>query len=85
MEMLKDDKKEIDIDEDDSKNIVALLMYDNLVHTDTKYSYLDDFDFSKDGKIVLRNTNKNEVKSHIELMLEYMLYRIEVPIDLASC
>lgn len=85
MEMLKDNKQELIIDEDDSKNIVALLMYDNLVHEDTRYSYLDDFDFTKEGKILLRNKHKDEVKKNLEIMLDYMMYRIEAPIDLASC
>ena len=85
MEMLKDDKKEIVIDEDDSKDIVALLMYDSLVHESIKYSFLNDFDFTKEGKVVLRNLDKDKVKKNIEFMLEYLYYRIEAPIDLASC
>ena len=85
MEMLKDDKKEITIDEDDSKDIVALLMYDALVNETIKYSFLNDFDFTKEGKIVLKNTDRDKVKKNIEFMLEYLYYRIEAPIDLASC
>ena len=85
MEMLKDDKKEIAIDEDDSKDIVALLMYDSLVHESIKYSFLNDFDFTKEGKVVLRNLDKDKVKKNIEFMLEYLYYRIEAPIDLARC
>lgn len=85
MEMLKDDKKEIVIDEDDSKDIVALLMYDSLVHESIKYSFLNDFDFTKEGKVILRNLDKDKVKKNIEFMLEYLYYRIEAPIDLGNC
>ena len=85
MEMLKDDKKEIIIDEDDSKDIVALLMYDSLINETINYSILNDFDFAKEGKILLRNSDKDKVKKNIEFMLEYLYYRIEAPIDLASC
>ena len=85
MEMLRDDKKEITIDEDDSKDIVALLMYDALVHETINYSILSDFDFTKEGKIVLKNIDKDKVKKNIEFILEYLYYRIEAPIDLASC
>lgn len=85
MEMLKDDKKEISIDEDDSKNLVALLMYDALVSESVHYSFLQDFDFTKDSKIILRNIDKDKVKEHIEFMLEYLYYRIEAPIDLGTC
>ena len=85
MEMLKDNKKEIVIDEDDSKDIVALLMYDALVHETINYSILSDFDFTKEGKIVLKNIDKDKVKKNIEFILEYLYYRIEAPIDLASC
>lgn len=85
MEMLKDDKKEITIGEDDSKDIVALLMYDALVHETINYSILSDFDFTKEGKILLINLDKDKVKKNIEFILEYLYYRIEAPIDLASC
>ena len=85
MEMLRDDKKEIVIEEDDSKDIVALLMYDALVHETINYSILSDFDFTKEGKIVLKNIDKDKVKKNIEFILEYLYYRIEAPIDLASC
>ena len=85
MEMLKDKKSEISIDEDDCKQIVALLMYDNLVNKETSYSYLDDFDFSQDGKIVLRNKDTDKIKKNVEFMLEYLYYRIEAPMDLANC
>lgn len=85
MEMLKDDKQEISIDEDDSKNLVALLMYDALINETVKYSILEDFEFTKEGKIILKNSNKDKVKSNIEFLLEYLYYRIEAPIDLASC
>ena len=85
MEMLKDDKKEISIDEDDSKSLVALLMYDALISETVKYSILEDFDFTKDGKIVIKNQDKEQVKNNIEFMLEYLYYRIEAPLDLASC
>lgn len=85
MEMLKDDKEQIEIDDEDSKNIIALLMYDSLVNESVKYSYLDDFDFLKPGKIILQNKNRDKVKSNLETMLEYLIYRIDNPIDLASC
>jgi hypothetical protein len=85
MEMLKDDKKEIDIDEDDSKNIVALLMYDALISKSVQYSILEDFDFTKEGKVILSNQNKEQVKKNIEFLLNYLYYRIEAPLDLASC
>lgn len=85
MEMLKDDKKETTIDEDDSKNIVALLMYDSLISESVHYSILHDFDFTKEGKVVLINNDKEKVKKNIEFLLEYLYYRIEAPLDLASC
>lgn len=85
MEMLKDDKKEIDIDEEDSRNIVALLMYDSLISKSIKYSILHDFDFTKEGKAILINNDREKVKKNIEFMLEYLYYRIEAPLDLASC
>lgn len=85
MEMIKDNKKEISIDEDDSKNIVALLMYDALVSESVHYSILRDFEFTKEGKVVIINHNTEQVKKNIEFMLEYLYYRIEAPLDLASC
>ena len=85
MEMLKDNKQEADIDEEDSRNIVALLMYDSLVSKSVKYSILHDFDFTTEGKVILINTNKEQVKKNVEFLLEYLYYRIEAPIDLASC
>lgn len=85
MEMLKDDKKEISIDEEDSKSLVALLMYDALICESVKYSILEDFDFTKDGKIIIKNQDKDKVKKNVEFMLEYLYYRIEAPLDLASC
>lgn len=85
MEMLKDNKSEIIIDEEDSHNIVALLMYDAMINETIDYSILDDFDFAKDGKIILKNDNKDKVREHIEFLLNYMYYRIEVPIDIAVC
>lgn len=85
MEMLKEDKKEINIEEDESKELVGLLMYDALVNEKVNYSFLNDFDFTKEGKILLKNSDKDKVKKNIEFMLEYLYYRIEAPLDLASC
>lgn len=85
MEMLKDEKAEIEIDEDDSKSIVALLMYDAMVRSEAKYSYLDDFDFKEAGKISLKHKDTERVKKNIEFMMEYLIYREEHPVDLTSC
>ena len=85
MEMLKDDKKEITIEEDDSKNLVGLLMYDALISESVHYSILEDFDFTKDGKIIIKNQDKDKVKKNIEFLLEYLYYRIEAPLDLGNC
>ena len=84
-ELLESDKNNINIDEDNSKHIVALLMYDQLVNEVTGYSYIDDFDFTKSGVISLINKNKDKVKDNLDFMLNYMNYRIENPIDLADC
>ena len=86
MELLKDNKTEITIEsEEDSQNIVALLMYDALVNETTDYSILDDFNFAKEGKIILINKDRDKVRENIEFLLKYMYYRIEVPIDIAVC
>lgn len=84
-ELLKSDKNKIDISDDNSKHIVALLMYDQLVNEVTGYSYIDDFDFTKSGVISLTNNNKDKVKDNLDFMLNYMNYRIKNPIDLAEC
>lgn len=83
--LLEKDSKELLLEDNDVKNIISLLMYDAAVKENIKYSYLDDFDFSKEGKILLKNTNKQKVKSNLEFMKKYLEYRIEAPIDLASC
>ena len=83
--MVDNDIKELELTENTSKEIVALLMYDMLVKKDSFYSYLDDFNFTKEGKIILKNTNKEQVKKNLEFMQKYLMYRIEYPIDLASC
>lgn len=83
--LIEKDNNEIELDENNVKNIVALLMYDAAVKENINYSYFDDFDFTKEGKVVLKNTDKDKVKSNLEFMKKYLEYRIEVPIDLASC
>ena len=44
-----------------------------------------DFDFLKPGKVILQNKDKEKVKSHLEVMLEYLMYHIDNPIDLGRC
>ena len=83
--LIEKDNNEIDLDESSVKNIVALLMYDAVVKEHVDYSYFNDFDFTKEGKIILKNNDKNKVKSNLEFMKKYLEYRIEAPIDLASC
>lgn len=83
--LIEKDNNEIELDENNVKNIVALLMYDAAVKGNINYSYFDDFDFTKEGKVVLKNTDKDKVKSNLEFMKKYLEYRIEAPIDLASC
>ena len=84
-DMLEKDKSEIFIDDKISKDIISLLMYDSLVNRETNYSLLDDFDFTKEGKVILKDKNKEQVKNNLKFMQEYLSYRIEFPIDLASC
>ena len=83
--MLDNDQKEIDLTDKTSKNIVALLMCDAVIKDSIKYSCLQDFDFTKDGKVVVKNIDKNKIKNNLEFMKKYLDYRIEYPIDLASC
>jgi hypothetical protein len=85
MEMIMDGKKEIEIDDSETQQIVALLMYDALVKDILKYSYLDDFDFTKVGKIIRLNDDKEKVCKNLSMMVEYMMYRIEAPVDLGNC
>lgn len=84
-EMIKSGKNEISIDDDNSRNIVALLMFDHLINESAGYSYADDFRFEEPGMIYLVNKDRKKVIKNIEFMLDYMNYRIENPIDLADC
>ena len=84
-EMIKSGKNEITLDDSNSRNIVALLMFDHLVTESVGYSYSDDFKFEEPGTIYLINQDRKKVIKNIDFMLDYMNYRIENPIDLADC
>ena len=83
--MLEEDKSEIFINDKISKDIISLLMYDSLINKEANYSLLDDFDFTKEGRVILKDKDKEQVKTNLKFMQEYLSYRIEYPIDLASC
>ena len=64
-------------------SMVSLLVYNEFVKDEVRYSYLDDF-IINEGIIELKNLNKEQVKENLNFMITYLEYRIQFPKDLAS-
>ena len=56
--------------------IKVAYMYDALVSESVHYSILRDFEFTKEGKVVIINPNTEQVKKNIEFLLEYLYYYV---------
>lgn len=75
----------IDIKEDDTPAIVSLIMLDSIIKDEINYSLLQDFDFSKDNLVYKKYTDKEKCIKNIKFLLDFLNYRVEVPLDIASC
>ena len=85
IDFVNSDNESTTITEDDTASIVSLVMLDTIIKDEVKYSLLEDFDFSKDNIIYKRYKDKEKCISNIKFLVDFLDYRVEVPVDIASC
>jgi len=85
IDFINSDSEVISLNENETASIVSLIMLDTLIKDEINYSLLEDFDFHKDNIISKKFKNKEKCIKNIKFLLDFLNYRIEVPLDIASC
>lgn len=76
--------KKFYIEQKDINCFLTLLVYDSYVKDECQYSCLEDFDFNE-GIVTLKNNNIDKVKKNLQLILDYLNFKINCPGKIAHC